>query len=137
MVQKPATYRSGAGSLYTPLHSLQSPEAIFTNSSRTKFAKCSQTYSYLLGTVGGGRARIPPAAPTPLTLPYTSLYTCTVPELCSRTVGEYRLRWISPALQFYKVVLLSFLPRCVYLYSGGPSCLACWWFFLQRNVYCL
>jgi hypothetical protein len=41
---------------------------------------------------GRGEARIPPAAPTPLTLPYTLLYICTVQELCSRTVGEYRLR---------------------------------------------
>jgi hypothetical protein len=41
---------------------------------------------------GRGEACIPPAAPTPLTLPYTLLYICTVHELCSRTVGEYRLR---------------------------------------------
>ncbi len=70
------------------------PEAIFTNSSRTLFAKCSQTYSYLLRQGWGwgrGEVRIPPAAPTPLTLPYTLLYICTVHELCSRTVGEYRL----------------------------------------------
>ncbi len=32
----------------------QQSEAIFTNSSRTKFAKCSQTYSFLLGRVRGG-----------------------------------------------------------------------------------
>ncbi len=38
-----------------------------------------------------GEARIPPAAPTPLTLPYTLLYICSVHELCSRTIGEYRL----------------------------------------------
>ncbi len=38
-----------------------------------------------------GEAHIPLAAPTPLTLPYTLLYICTVHELCSRTVGEYRL----------------------------------------------
>jgi hypothetical protein len=41
---------------------------------------------------GRGEACIPPAALTPLTLPDTSLYICTVHELCSRTVGEYRLR---------------------------------------------
>ncbi len=50
-------------------------EAIFTNSSRTLFAKCSQTYGYLL--------------------PYTLLYICTVHELCSRTLlniaSGYRL----------------------------------------------
>jgi hypothetical protein len=70
------------------------PQAIFTKSSQTLFTKCSQTYSYLLGRVGGwgqGEACIPPAAPTPLTLLYTLLYNCTVHELCSRTVGEYRL----------------------------------------------
>ncbi len=43
---------------------------------------------------GQGEACIPPAAPTPLTLPYTLLYICTVHELCSRTVGEYRLRGV-------------------------------------------
>jgi hypothetical protein len=40
---------------------------------------------------GPGEARIPPAAPTLLTLPYTLLYIFTVHELCSRTVGEYSL----------------------------------------------
>jgi hypothetical protein len=40
---------------------------------------------------GRGKACIPPATPTPLTLPYILLYICTVHELCSRTVGEYRL----------------------------------------------
>ncbi len=39
---------------YLPLKCQLSPEVIFTNSSRTLFAKCSQTYSYLLGKVGGG-----------------------------------------------------------------------------------
>ncbi len=38
---------------------------------------------------GGGGAG---GAPTPLTLPYTLLYICTVHKLYSRTVGEYRLR---------------------------------------------
>ncbi len=73
----------------------QLSEAIFTNSSRTKFAKCSQTYSYLLGRVRGcgrGEAHIPLASPTPLTLPYTLQYICTVHELSLQTVGEYRLR---------------------------------------------
>jgi hypothetical protein len=69
---------------------LQCTEAIFTNSLRTFFAKCSQTYSYLGWGWRWGEARIPPAAPTPLTLPYMLLYICTVHELCSRTVGEYR-----------------------------------------------
>ncbi len=46
---------------------------------------------------GRGEAHIPPAAPTPLTLPYTLLYICTVHELCSRTVGEYRLCVSLPA----------------------------------------
>jgi hypothetical protein len=41
---------------------------------------------------GQVEARIPPAAPTPLTLLYTLLYICTVHELCSRTVGESLLR---------------------------------------------
>jgi hypothetical protein len=40
---------------------------------------------------GRGEARIPPAAPTPLTLSYTLLYIYTVHELCSQTIGEYRL----------------------------------------------
>jgi hypothetical protein len=72
-------------------------EAIFTNNSRTLFAKCSQTYSYLSGRVGGGGGGRPASLlmPHPLTLPYTLLYICTVHELYSRTVGEYRLRGVS------------------------------------------
>jgi hypothetical protein len=45
---------------------------------------------------GRGEARIPPAAPTLLTLLYMLLYICTVHELCSQTVGEYRLSTPSP-----------------------------------------
>jgi hypothetical protein len=54
---------------------------------------------------GRGEARIPPAAPTPLTLPYTLLYIRTVHELCSRTVGEYRLCMLAgsvPAKRYTK-----------------------------------
>ncbi len=46
-----------------------------------------------VGGGGGGGGAHPPAAPNqrpPLTLPYTLLYICTVHELGSRTVGEYR-----------------------------------------------
>jgi hypothetical protein len=70
---------------------LQLHEAISTNSSRIKFAKCSQMYSNMLCTVeggGGGKGPIPPAAPTPFFLPYRLLYICTVNELCSRTIRE-------------------------------------------------
>ncbi len=52
----------------TPLYTMTNSEAIFTNSSRTLFAKCSQTYRYLGWGWGRWEARIPPAAPTPLTL---------------------------------------------------------------------
>jgi hypothetical protein len=77
----------------------QNSEAIFTNSSRTLLAKCSQTYSYLLGRVGGegGGGVHPSCGPAPLTLPYTLLYIYTVHELCSRTVGEYLLWGPLPA----------------------------------------
>jgi hypothetical protein len=55
-------------------------EAIFTNSSRTLFAKCSQTYSYLLGRVGGGgggrRASVLLLPPPPL--PCRTLYCTSV-----------------------------------------------------------
>jgi hypothetical protein len=37
-----------------PMYTFYVPEAIFTNSSWTLFAKCSLTYSYLLARVGGG-----------------------------------------------------------------------------------
>jgi hypothetical protein len=52
------------------------PEPIFTNSSRTSFAKCSQMYSYLCWGWGRGEARIPPAAPTPL--PCRTCYCASV-----------------------------------------------------------
>ncbi len=71
------------------LHSCSTPyitaEAIFTNSSRNVHRR---TVTWVGG--GGGEVRIPPAAPNPLTVPYMLLYICTVNELCSRSVGEYR-----------------------------------------------
>jgi hypothetical protein len=71
-------------------------EAIFTKSSRTKFAKLSQVHSTLEGSVrAGGEGETGILSATPIPLPcctYTLPYTCTVHELCSRTIGEYRLR---------------------------------------------
>jgi hypothetical protein len=61
-----------------------------------QFAKCSLTYSYLSSRgLGAGGGAHPSCCPHPLTLPYryTLLYICIVHELCSRTVGEYYLRW--------------------------------------------
>ncbi len=56
-----------------------STEAIFTNSSRTLFAKCSQTYSYLLGRVGGGGGgRHASLLLPPLPLPCRTLYCTSV-----------------------------------------------------------
>jgi hypothetical protein len=54
------------------------PGAIFTNSSRTLLAKCSQTYSFLGWGWGRGEAHIPPAAPTPLTVPCRTCYSTFV-----------------------------------------------------------
>ncbi len=72
------------------------PEAIFTYSSRIKFAKCSPMYSGVTGVYGwvgvGGReggGGLPSCGPHSLTLPYTSLYISTVYKLCLRTTGEY------------------------------------------------
>jgi hypothetical protein len=71
-------------------------EAIFTNSSRTMFAKCSQTYSYLLGRVGGGgggrRASLllPPPPLTCHTLYRTSVqFTNFVRELLVNIASGY------------------------------------------------
>ncbi len=56
-----------------------SPEAIFTNSSRTKFAKCFLTYSYLSGRVGGGGGgRRASLLLPPSPLPCRTLYCTSV-----------------------------------------------------------
>ncbi len=61
-------------------------EATFTNSSRNVHKR---TVTWVGGEGGGKRASLL-LPPPPLTLPYMLLYICTVLELCSRTVGEYR-----------------------------------------------
>jgi hypothetical protein len=50
-----------------------------------------RTVTWVGGGGGGKRASLL-LSPTLLTLPYMLLYICTVHELCSRTVGEYRHR---------------------------------------------
>ncbi len=79
-------------SVQSTFNTRQTLDAIFSNISLSLFAKCSPSLVTCVGGWGWGRgeARIPPASRTPLTLPYMLLYICTVHELCSRTVGEYR-----------------------------------------------
>jgi hypothetical protein len=63
----------------------------FANKVREMFTYVQYCVRQCIGW-GRGEAAIPSAAPTPLTLPYTLLYICTVREQTSRTVGEYGLR---------------------------------------------
>ncbi len=89
---------------------------------------------------GRGEASIPPAAPIPLTLPYTLLY-CTsvqftnfVRELLVNIAsdGSHRL-WL------YRGHRADFTVPCVHICicSAVLFFLAWWCFFLDRNVYCL
>jgi hypothetical protein len=79
-------------------------EAIFTNSSRTKFAKCSQTYSFLLGRVR--RWGQQDGCPLPL--------SCQ-PHLCLTKVTECR----SGCVRFTKIFILG-LDYHIFFHSVGP-----------------
>ncbi len=85
------------------------------------------------GEWGRGEARIPPAAPTPLTLSYTLLYIYTVHELCSRTIGEYRLGLYATyerhLAAYSSLKTLSHLVEGILQFSLVPilPCCGIWW----------
>jgi hypothetical protein len=78
--------------LGNPIHQPEILPETWQNWMYCMYPRSSYTTDFLPASAPYNSLLHAPAAPTPLTLPYMLLYICTVHELCSQTVGEYRLR---------------------------------------------